>query len=310
MQMLIRRKTARLAWLAGGVVFGFLGGCAPGPATPADEQIGSNHAGLTAAQCRHFAASGKVTICHRTHAAGHQYRILEVSEHACINAHAAHAGDYVAVDDPTCQGGGCLPAGAPCDATVPCCDGASCQNGVCAAICVPGAFRYETRPYTAGVVPQSSEAAVAAFHGAPADAPGYGSTTLATLTNLSNQLVFQGTDREIGYHVRATFLVREADAGTWRFRIGADFGLGGTLLVDGEAIAFRAADMWWDGRFDDPSQYLEGSVSLGAGVHTVDVYGFENCCDGPSRMEYQSPTSGTWTVFSTSTLETCCAADY
>ena len=44
-----------------------------------------------------------------------------------------HAGDYVAVNDPTCQGGGCLPANAPCDATLPCCSGFSCVSGTCQA---------------------------------------------------------------------------------------------------------------------------------------------------------------------------------
>ncbi|WP_438039049.1 calcium-binding EGF-like domain-containing protein [Sorangium sp. So ce128] len=59
--------------------------------------------------------------------------MLKISEQACTNAHALHAGDYVAVNDPTCQGGGCLPENAPCDATLPCCDGFHCQSGTCVA---------------------------------------------------------------------------------------------------------------------------------------------------------------------------------
>lgn len=43
----------------------------------------------------------------------------------------------MAVNDPTCQGGGCLPEGAPVDSTLPCCEGLSAQNGVCAAAGCP-----------------------------------------------------------------------------------------------------------------------------------------------------------------------------
>ena len=295
--------------LAGAAGLATFGGCGVGSAPPEEEHPGSAGSALTAAQCDYFGAGGTVRICHRTYSSTHSFTILQISKEACIHAHAAHADDYVAVDDPTCQGGGCLPAGAPCDPTLPCCDGSACQGGVCTPSCVPGAFVYETRPYTAGVAPQSSAEAIAAFHDAPAGADGYGSTTLTTLSSMSNQGVFQGTDREIGYHVEATFLVGPADAGPWQLRAGMDFGLGGALLVDGEAIAFRPTDMWWNGSFTDPTQYLEGSVPLNAGVHTVDVYGFENCCDGPAQMEYRSPASGTWSVFSTSTLEVCRAAE-
>jgi hypothetical protein len=306
MWLMNQRNLTRLMLLAGAAALASLGGCSAS-SPPPEEHLGSTSSALTAAQCQYFAVDGKVTICHRTGSATHPYTAIDISEQGCIRGHAAHAGDYVAVDDPTCQGGRCLPAGAPCDDTLPCCDGASCQSGVCVPTCTPGAFRYETRPFTTGVAPQSSAADVAAFNSAPAGAAGYGSTTLTTLADFSNQLTFEGTDRDIGYHIQAIVLVGPADAGTWQLRVGADFGLGGTLLVDGSVVDFRATDMWWNQSFEDPSQYLHGSVSLGVGVHTVDVYGFENCCDGPSRMEYLSPTSGGWTVFSTGTLEVCCA---
>jgi cysteine-rich repeat protein len=58
-----------------------------------------------------------------------------VSEHACVEAHSHHARDYIAVNDPTCQGLGCLPEDAPCDPLVPCCGGGVCTNGVCTNLC-------------------------------------------------------------------------------------------------------------------------------------------------------------------------------
>ena len=99
-------------------------------ANSADE-VSVQQGALTADQCEYFEVGGKTQICHATGSGKHPYTILKISEQACIQAHANHAGDYIAVGDPTCQGGGCLPTGAPCDATVPCCDGLSCVAGTC-----------------------------------------------------------------------------------------------------------------------------------------------------------------------------------
>jgi len=92
---------------------------------------------LTSEQCDYFDVSGKVQICHASGSVNHPYTILKVSEHVCASAHAGHTSDYLAVDDPTCGGGGCLPVGAPCDATLPCCDGSSCTAGTCIEVRSP-----------------------------------------------------------------------------------------------------------------------------------------------------------------------------
>jgi len=92
--------------------------------------------GLTQSQCEYFLEHGKTQICHHTGSATKPYVIVKLSEQACIHAHANHPEDYVAAaDDPTCQGLGCLPVNAPCDETVGCCDGLTCESGVCT--CVP-----------------------------------------------------------------------------------------------------------------------------------------------------------------------------
>ncbi len=103
-----------------------------------DEDLGSADSALTAAQCNYFDVNGKVQICHKTSSVAHPYTILRLSEQGCINGHAAHGGDYVTstnpaspLYDPTCGGGGCLPVNAPCDPTLPCCDGSTCTDGVC-----------------------------------------------------------------------------------------------------------------------------------------------------------------------------------
>jgi hypothetical protein len=105
-----------------------------------DDSTGTSSSALTAAQCSDFSIDGKVTICHRTGSAKHPYTLVKISEKACINAHAAHVGDYITstdpsspLYDPTCQGLGCLPPDVPCDDTVPCCEGMTCEAGICVA---------------------------------------------------------------------------------------------------------------------------------------------------------------------------------
>jgi hypothetical protein len=109
------------------------------PDTPATSE--SNSA-LTAEQCDFFDVNGKVQLCHHTNSATHPFSIIRIGDQACIDAHAAHAGDFVtstdpssSLFDPTCQGIGCLSNGAPCDTTLPCCDGLTCSNGTCAPPC-------------------------------------------------------------------------------------------------------------------------------------------------------------------------------
>lgn len=107
--------------------------CSP-PATP-QPTTGEAISALTADQCDYFDVNGKVRICHATGSSRNPFTVLNISDNACINAHAHHVGDYVAVGDPTCHGGGCLPVGAPADPTLPCCGDLVVQNGVCTDLC-------------------------------------------------------------------------------------------------------------------------------------------------------------------------------
>jgi hypothetical protein len=104
-----------------------VGSCGTENTTETSEQA------LTAEQCDYFDVNGQVQICHATGSVKYPYTILKLSDNACASAHANHVRDYVAINDPTCGGGGCLPVGAPCDATLPCCDGSSCTAGTCIA---------------------------------------------------------------------------------------------------------------------------------------------------------------------------------
>lgn len=85
---------------------------------------------LTEEQCLFFEVNGKTAICHAIGSPQTPFIALEVPTQACMR-HAEHPNDHVAVGDPECQGTGCLPENAPCDATLPCCEGLTCNNGIC-----------------------------------------------------------------------------------------------------------------------------------------------------------------------------------
>src|SRR5581483_7462629 len=65
---------------------------------------------------------------------------------------------------------------------------------------------------------------------------------------------------------------------------------------DGTLVEFRNNDMWWNGNYNDPTQYLKGTVNITAGAHVIDSYGFEGCCDGPQQAQY-SYLGGAYTTF-------------
>jgi hypothetical protein len=123
--------------IAGASLLALASSCSASSTTE-DEHVDSTESALNAPQCTQFDVNGKVQICHKTSSCTHPYTILRLSEQACINGHVAHGGDYVTstdpaspLYDPTCSGGGCMPVNAPCDQTLPCCDGSRCTNGVC-----------------------------------------------------------------------------------------------------------------------------------------------------------------------------------
>jgi hypothetical protein len=85
---------------------------------------------LTVDECNYFDANGTVRICHFTGSAKNPYTILMVSSAGCVDGHSTHPNDYIPTgSDVDCSGGGCFPAGAPVDPTIPCCGGS--QDGIC-----------------------------------------------------------------------------------------------------------------------------------------------------------------------------------
>ena len=97
---------------------------------------------------------------------------------------------------------------------------------------------------------------------------------------------------------KATVTFGVGDAGTWDFRSGVDFGLGGALFLDGVAQTFKTNDMWWNGAYGDSTQFLSFSRALAVGNHTLTIYGVEHCCSGVQQAQFKAPNSNAFVSFS------------
>lgn len=159
---------------------------------------------------------------------------------------------------------------------------------------------YDTRSYTAGTSLTNAAAYVSNWNtliaAQPTPPAGYGSTSLSVWDNVSNQLTFGGAGSNIAYHAVISLIVGAGETGNWDLRFGIDFGLGGVLIVDGVVQDFRNSDIWWSGSYADAAQILATTLNLGAGAHTIEVYGLEGCCDGATQAQYRTP-GGAFTTF-------------
>jgi hypothetical protein len=126
--------------------------------------------------------------------------------------------------------------------------------------------------------------------------PSYTKTTVDSYNNITHASLFGGSTN---FALKSTinFGVTQATAGLWQFRAGVDFGYGGTLFLNDVALDVKSHDMWWAGQYDNSSQYFNAAVNLGAGNHTLTIYGFEGCCDGGQQAQFMAP-AGSFTSFS------------
>jgi hypothetical protein len=154
----------------------------------------------------------------------------------------------------------------------------------------PG-VRLLTKQMTAGV-----QTTLQGFYGAfdaAAQPAGYGCAVLPDYVNESNVSRF-GAGTNAHYSVLFFLDVPASQAGTWRFRLGPDFGYGGALYVDGTTLQSAwGTDLWWAGNWANTAQLLQGSVTLAAGRHFVAAYGSEGCCEGLQAMQADVPGGGT-----------------
>jgi hypothetical protein len=141
--------------------------------------------------------------------------------------------------------------------------------------------------------PQASASDYRSVVNAAFTAPGANSTTVALYDNLSNQIVFSGSAMDIAFRSTIDFGVTAGQAGSWDLRVGVDFGNGGAVFLDGLALDYKSTDMWWAGSYADSTQSFQlPSVAIGAGNHTLQVFGLEHCCDGPQQAQFNMNGAG------------------
>jgi hypothetical protein len=154
---------------------------------------------------------------------------------------------------------------------------------------------FETAMSTAGV--QASAADYKSVVDLAMTQPGANSAVVPLFDNLSNQSVFGGSNQDVAYRATIQFGVTAGQAGTWDLRAGVDFGNGGAVYLDGAAVAFKTNDMWWAGSYADASQSFQLSgVAIGAGNHTLQLFGLEHCCDGGQQAQF-SMNGAAFTTF-------------
>jgi len=128
----------------------------------------------------------------------------------------------------------------------------------------------------------------------------YGSTVLSSYDNVSNNGIFGAGSTNIAFKSVITFGL--SSAGNYAFRAGVDFGNGGAVFLDGQAVAINQNDMWWNGSYGTPNgSFNIASTALSAGNHTLAIYGLEGCCDGGQQVQY-SANGDAFQSFSNQTL--------
>jgi hypothetical protein len=175
----------------------------------------------------------------------------------------------------------------------------SLLTAVCAlsaVIASASTIEMETRYYTGGALSSASayKNTIDALMRTSATS-GYGNKTLGTYDGVSNHGSF-GSSNNIAFRFEVDFNANVA--GNWGLRVGPDFGLGGAVFLDGQAVAFRTNDMWWAGSYANASQDFAFTVNLAKGNHTLLVYGLEACCDGAQQAQFQGPNASAYTTFS------------
>ena len=107
---------------------------------------------------------------------------------------------------------------------------------------------------------------------------GYCHGALSSAAALSNQAVcVNGQTTNIGFHVRIPFSV--VTAGTFTFRMHADYGLGSFIGVDGATNT--PGNLY--------GHIVLPAAALSVGDHEFEALGFEDCCDAHQELELHLP---------------------
>jgi len=164
----------------------------------------------------------------------------------------------------------------------------------------PG-IKFHTRSSSSN--PNNLSQALIAFDASNDQDARYGCGFITNFTGITNRSQFGNGNSNFAAFSESYFLVAAGEAGRWEFRYGADFGNGGGLYVDGNALEEQWRDnLWWANRWNRANEVLQGRINLTEGYHKLEVLGFEDCCDGGITVQFKKP-GGNWTTFSTSSID-------
>jgi hypothetical protein len=68
----------------------------------------------------------------------------------------------------------------------------------------------------------------------------------------------------------------------YTFRTPVDFGYGGLSMIDGKIMKQQVKSIWEGGK----SKKLDYTVTLDQGMHAIELYGAEKCCDGTTKWSF------------------------
>lgn len=130
--------------------------------------------------------------------------------------------------------------------------------------------------------------------------PGAHFASVPLFDGLTSYGQFGGFNNNLAYRTTVQFVVTAAQAGSWGLRVGGDFGYGAAVFLDGVALGVNNTAMDWSMGFASPTQTLQfASVAITAGLHTLILYGREDCCDGGEQGQFKR-AGGDWVTFGTS----------
>lgn len=162
---------------------------------------------------------------------------------------------------------------------------------------------FQTGLSTAGVQASAEDYRSAVDAAVAVATTGYGSTVLGNYDITSNRSAFGNgaSASDIAYKSSITFGL--TTAGTYSFRAGVDFGKGGAVFLDGQAVSLNTTDMWWAQDYVNTNSIFQVSnKALSAGTHTLTVYGLDGCCDGGQQVQFAAG-GGAFQNFSANTLQ-------
>ena len=95
-----------------------------------------------------------------------------------------------------------------------------------------------------------------------------------------------------GYYITVPFT--ETTAANFSFRLGADFGGGGAVFLDGHYLIGKTGDLWWGYNWNSAGVLAAYNKPVSAGNHILEIYGWEYCCFGAMSIQVDLNSDGIW----------------